>query len=50
MRLKDHFTERGWQLLDESWLREKLKSMADGGYENQVSAVVSKLLLRGRTE
>ena len=46
-RIRDHFGERGWQLWDESWLRDRLKNMADGGYENQVSAVVAKLLLRG---
>ena len=47
LRLKNHFAEQGWQLWDEFWLRDRLKSMASGGYENQVSAVVAKLLLRG---
>jgi len=41
------FTEKGWELWDENWLRERLGRMAARGYENQVSAVVSKLLLRG---
>ena len=41
------FVEKGWDLWDESWLRERLGRMAASGYENQVSAVVSKLLLRG---
>ncbi|OSI79522.1 hypothetical protein [Bradyrhizobium canariense] len=49
-KLKEHFAEQGWQFWDEFWLRDRLKSMAAGGYENQVSAVVSKLLLRGRAE
>jgi hypothetical protein len=40
------FAENGWELWDEPWLREHLQSMAKGGYENQVSAVVAKLLLR----
>lgn len=48
--LREHFNKQGWQLWDEFWLRDRLKSMAAGGYENQVSAVVSKLLLRGRAE
>jgi hypothetical protein len=48
--LRDHFDKQGWLLWDEFWLRDRLKSMAAGGYENQVSAVVSKLLLRGRAD
>jgi hypothetical protein len=41
------FVEQGWELWDENWLRERLSRMAAKGYENQISAVVSKLLLRG---
>jgi hypothetical protein len=48
--LHKHFTEKGWELWDEPWLRERLKRMSDQGYENQVSAVVAKLLLRGKVE
>jgi hypothetical protein len=48
--LHKHFAEKGWQLWDEPWLRERLQRMADRGYENQVSAVVAKLLLRGKVE
>jgi hypothetical protein len=48
--IRAHFDAQGWDLLDEPWLREKLRRMADGGYENQVSAVVAKLLLRGHVE
>jgi hypothetical protein len=44
--LKAHFVKQGWQLWDEAWLRDRLQHMSDGGYENQVSAVVAKLLLR----
>lgn len=46
-KIRDHFGARGWQFWDETWLRDRLKHMADGDYENQVSAVVAKLLLRG---
>jgi hypothetical protein len=46
LAIKALFAERGWQLWDEPWLREHLKIMADGDYENEVSAVVAKLLLR----
>jgi hypothetical protein len=48
--LHARFAEQGWDLWDEPWLREKLKHMATLGYENQVSAVVAKLLLRGKVE
>jgi hypothetical protein len=48
--LHRHFEQMGWELWDESWLRQKLKSMSERGYEDQVSAVVSKLLLRGRVD
>lgn len=48
--LKAHFEANDWELLDEIWLRDRLRNMANGGYENQVSAVVAKLLLRGKVE
>jgi len=48
--LHKHFAERGWELWDEPWLREHLKRMSGRSYENQVSAVVAKLLLRGKVE
>ena len=48
--LHRHFAENGWELWDEPWLRERLKSMSSRGYENQVSAVVAELLLRGKLE
>ena len=43
-----HFKAQGWELWDEPWLRERLHRMAQSGYENHVSAVVAKLLLRGK--
>jgi len=46
--LRTHFAAKDWELWDEAWLQESLKEMSGGGYENQVSAVVSKLLLRGK--
>src|SRR5271156_284866 len=48
--LHKHFAEKGWDLWDEPWLRQRLQAMSERGYENQVSAVVSKLLLRGKVE
>jgi hypothetical protein len=48
--IRAHFEAQGWDLWDEPWLRERLQRMAQQGYENQVSAVVAKLLLRGKVE
>ena len=48
--LHKHFAEKGWELWDEPWLRNRLQVMSQRGYENQVSAVVAKLLLRGKVE
>lgn len=48
--LHKHFAEKNWELWDEKWLKNKLQLMSQSGYENQVSAVVAKLLLRGRVE
>jgi hypothetical protein len=48
--IQAHFEEQGWELWDEPWLREHLDRLAQQGYENQVSAVVAKLLLRGKVE
>ncbi|MBF0306035.1 MAG: hypothetical protein HQL41_10365 [Alphaproteobacteria bacterium] len=45
-KLKRLFDEQGWILWDDVWLREHLQVMASGGYENNVAAIVSKLLLR----
>ena len=41
-----HFKEKGWNLYDDVWLRSKLKDVSNSGYENQVSSIVAKLLLR----
>jgi hypothetical protein len=48
--IRAHFEVQGWELWDESWLHRHLREMANMGYENQISAVVAKLLLRGKLE
>jgi hypothetical protein len=48
--LHKHFADKDWDLWDEPWLRQRLQAMSERGYENQVSAVVAKLLLRGKVE
>lgn len=45
--LRAHFEKNAWLLWDDEWLKERLRSMSRGGYENSPVAVVSKLLLRG---
>jgi hypothetical protein len=45
-RIVDHFAKNGWDLYDEHWVRAELKAMAGRQYENQISSVVAKLLLR----
>jgi len=44
--LHKHFKFKGWELWDESWLRDELSRMSKTGYENETAAVVAKLLLR----
>jgi len=48
--LHKHFAEKGWELWDERWLRDRLRVMSGRGYENQVSAEVAKLLLRQKAQ
>jgi hypothetical protein len=40
----------GWDSWVENWLRDRLKELAKGNYENQVSAVVAKLHLRSKVD
>jgi hypothetical protein len=46
-RLKSYFDSRGWLFFDKEWIRAGLEAYAGGGFENDVVAVVAKLLLRG---
>ena len=46
--LKKLFRQKGWQLFDDEWVREKLASVADGSYEDSIASVVAKILLRIR--
>jgi len=42
------FGRNGWRFFDDSWLRERLLAVSNSGYENEVSSVVAKILLRGQ--
>jgi hypothetical protein len=46
------FREKKWDLWDEHWLRDRLEKMAepDFGYEDQITAIVAKLLLRRKSK
>ena len=44
--LRSAFDQRGWHLYDPGWIRHRLESLATTAYENDVAAVVSKLLMR----
>ena len=44
--LRAHFKKQDWLFWDDRWLRDALGRVANGGYDNQVAAVVAKLLLR----
>lgn len=46
--LKRHFCDKRWRLFDVEWLRERLRLASQGGYENDVAFVVSKILLRDK--
>lgn len=45
-RIADLFAQQDWKLFDDCWLRKSLHRMAGDGYQNRVSSVVAKLLLR----
>ena len=40
------FDKKGWLLFDREWFKEKLSHYSKSAYENDISAVVAKLLLK----
>ncbi len=44
--LRRHFAERNWLLWDEDWMSQRLEQLAGGSFENDVAAVVAKLIIR----
>lgn len=44
--LHAYFKSQDWELWDEDWIYERLHRLSQGSYENHVSSVVAKLLLR----
>ena len=47
--LRARFKKNNWEFWDENRLQKGIESMASQGYENQVAAVVAKLILRKKT-
>ena len=45
-RLRKHFSRRHWLLLDQNWIIERLRAVSQSGYQNEVAAIVAKLLER----
>ncbi len=45
-KLHKHFTERGWILYDESWIKKGLERLSKSGYEDDVAIIVAKLFSR----
>ncbi len=42
------FNKKGWKLYDDVWIADKVKAFASLGYENDVAAVVAKIILRNK--
>lgn len=50
LQIRRLFVRRGWQFWDAGWIGARLRDVALDGYENDVAAIVAKLLLRsGKT-
>ena len=48
-KIRALFESQGWTLYGPDWLRERLGRLSGRSYQNQVSSVVAKLLLRNQT-
>ncbi len=46
--LRTFFSRRQWELLDEEWIGDRVRKIADAGYEDDVAIIVAKILERGR--
>ena len=45
-RMREFFSRKGWILLDPGWIKDRLTHMAGTGYDDNISAVVAKILTR----
>lgn len=44
--LQSHFKKMGWKLFTPEWVAERIRNLAEKGYENEVMTVVTKILER----
>lgn len=44
--LEKHFSQKGWHLYSDKWIKENLLRLSESGYENEVSIVATKILSR----
>ncbi len=45
-RIRKMFRRNGWRLFDDGWVKQELAKLADSSYENDVTAMVAKLIVR----
>ncbi len=48
VKVKELFIKREWKLYDDEWIADKVKAFASLGYENDVAAVVAKIILKNK--
>jgi hypothetical protein len=44
--IQEHFDSNGWRLFTPSWIADRIREVAEKGYENEVMTVVTKILER----
>jgi hypothetical protein len=48
IKLKRLFKEKGWGLLDDEWIKERLEHLSKSGYEDNIAMVAAKILTRSK--
>jgi hypothetical protein len=44
--LRQYFSQQAWTLFDREWLVKRIRTLAEGGYENSPALMAAKLILR----
>jgi Holliday junction resolvase-like predicted endonuclease len=45
-KIMDHFENNSWMIFDDHWMQNRLENISKSSYENDVTSIVSKILLR----
>lgn len=45
-KLRKHFERKRWLLFDDEWLHDRLETVSESGYEDEIATIVAKLLMR----